>query len=932
MGGQGRKMAESRDPPWCRVSGTRPPATTFVETPMRPRRVDALTVAAPILFLVMAAPVWAQAPFSFDSAFGRLPKNVMPIDYTISIEPNATARTLGGKESVVLEFRQASATIVFNSLNERLENVRFDGQPVKKTTSDDKQQLTTVTLAKPAAPGRHTLSFSYRGRIESKPQGLFAQPFVKPGGGKDLLLSTQFEATDARRMFPCWDEPAFRATFELTVTVPAKWATISNMPIASRVQHGTLATISFQRTPSMPAYLLEFSAGDLAEITADNGGTRLGVWAVRGQQKDGAVALANAQQILADYNDYFGYPFPLPKLDSIALPGGFEGAMENWGAITYNDQILLLTASSTVTNRQEVFSVQAHEMAHQWNGDLVTMGWWDDLWLNESFASWMAAKETDLRNPAWHWWEAEDASKEIAMGADARVTSHAIQQHVTNELEAANAFDPQITYHKGQAVLRMLEAYLGPEVFREAVRGFMKARAYSNATTVDLWNALSAVSGRDIGTIAADWTEQPGFPVVSVASSCSADGKRTIVLSQKRFLLQGSDPNSSHWSVPLLIRSGTDAPAQPTLLTRDGQAIEAGRCDQALSVNSGAVGYYRVAYDDATLKANTANFGALPRADRIALLDDQWALVEVGAQELPSYLAIASAMGTNLDERAWRQITEALETIEYDERGSPGHEAFAAYARTIIKPVAARLGWESSASETPGIQKVRHAVLRDLGTWGDPQVIAEARKRFSAFVADRAAIQPDDQETVLSIVACNASAAEFEQLHSIAKAARNETELRRYYAALMRVRDPELAARAAKIALSAEIPQQADAVRVLLVIELNGEHQHLSWATYTGNFDALTASYGPLVHLYVAQYAPAAFWNSTPLDQLEAWIKAHVPAEMSPQIARGMETARFKLAEKSMLVQAADRYVAARPQHVSGGPAPGALLARSPQP
>jgi len=881
------------------------------------------------LALAMAMPATAVAPFSFDSTPGRLPKDVVPLDYLVSIEPNASDRTLRGQESVTLEFRQATATIAFNSLNEVLDHVQLDGKPVKAVASNDEQQLTTVTLAEPAAIGRHTLAFSYQGKIESGPQGLFAQAYVKPDGGKGVLLSTQFEATDARRMFPCWDEPAFRATFQLTVTVPATWATVSNMPVAERVEQGPLATTRFQRTPKMPTYLLEFSAGDLARLAGKSGATPLGLWAVRGQEKDGAIALANAKQILADYNVYFGYPFPLPKLDSIAIPGGFAGAMENWGAITYVDQVLLVTDSSTVADRQTVYSVQAHEMAHQWSGDLVTMGWWDDIWLNESFASWMAAKETDLRNPSWHWWESEDVSKEVAMTADARVSSHAIQQHVANELEANNSFDPEITYSKGEAVLRMLEAYLGPDAFRAGIRAYMKAHAYSNATTADMWNSLSEGGGRRVDQIAADWTEQAGFPVVSVMASCDAEGKRTVALSQKRFLLRGTDPNASRWKIPLQIRSGADSAPAAVLLTEDGQLAAAGRCDEPLSVNAEATGFYRAAYDSATLQTNTKQFRTLARGDRIALLDDQWSLVEAGAQELPTYLALASALGTRVEERAWSQITGALGTIEYDERGTPGHEEFASYARSLIKPVADQLGWTSRPDETPGIQKLRRTVLQDLGTWGDPQVIAEARERFAAFVANRGAIAADDQEAVLSIVARYADAKTFEQLHAVAKSARNETELRRYYTALMRVRDPQLAQAAARIALSDEIPQQAANLRLQLISELVGEHRQLAWRVFTENVDALTAPFSTYALLIIAQYCPASFWDSVPLDQLEAWVKAHVPAEMSSNVARGMETARFKLEERSALVQAADRYLASRPQRAEAGPPQGAGVARS---
>ncbi len=573
---------------------------------------------------------------------------------------------------------------------------------------------------------------------------------------------------------------------------------------------------------------------------------------------------------------------------------------------------MLIPASSTVENRQHVFSVQANEMAHQWNGDLVTMGWWDDIWLNESFASWMAAKETDLRNPGWNWWEAQDDAKEAAMDADARLASHAIQQHVTNELEADSSFDPQITYNKGQAVLRMLEAYLGPDLFRDGIRSFMKAHAYSNATTADLWNALSTAGGRDVGVIASSWAAQPGFPLVSVTARCDAEGLRTITLSQKRFLLRGADPGASHWNIPLQIRTGSDPAPHTVLLTRDGQTAAAGRCDEALSVNAGSIGFYRSAYDEATLRTTTKRFDTLGRSDRIALLDDQWALVEARVQELPTYLALASALGTRVEERAWTQIAAALATIEYDERGTPGHDAFAAYARSIIKPVADQLGWTSRADEAPAIRKLRSTLLKDLGDWGDPQIIAEARRRFAAFVADRSAIGVDDQEAVLSIVGRYADAATFEQLHAVAGSAANETEVRRYYAALMRASDPQLAAQAARIALSDEIPKQAAAARLQLVMELADRQRQIAWTAFSENVDALTAPDGVFALPTTARRCGESFWDVVPLDQLETWIKGHVPAEMSLFIARGMEIAHFKLAERTELIRAADRFIASQ--------------------
>lgn len=875
---------------------------------MRSASSIGLSVALAAIFHV---PAWAAdtpQSFNFATAPGRLPKNVVPLDYTISLTPDADKRAIAGTEQIVLDVKEATTTIQFNSLNQTLSNVRLDGKPVQAVVSDDKAQLTTITLKKAASAGRHTLSFAYRGKIETEAVGLFLQEYTAPGGAKDRMLSTQFEATDARRMFPCWDEPAFRAVFQLNVTVPAQWAAYSNMPITSRTVKGTLATTRFARTPKMASYLVEFSAGNLGQISGESAGTKLNVVTVKGQEEGGRQALTDAQQILADYNDYFGVRFPLPKLDSIAVPGGFSGAMENWGAITYNDQNLLITPSSTLANRQNVYSIQAHEMAHQWFGDLVTMGWWDELWLNESFASWMAARQTDIRHPDWHWWENQDGTKENAMRADALRDVHAIRQHVVNELDATNAFDPAITYNKGQAVLRMMETYMGADAFRTGIRSYMQTHAYGNTLSGDLWKALDQAGSGKISGIADSWTGQPGFPLVAVRATCAADGTRSIALTQQRFLQRGVKAGQSNWSVPLQIRSGSGA-ARAVLLEGSASGIAAGRCDEPLSINAGAVGYYRSVYDDATLARNTRSFGTLPDGDRIALLDDQWAMVGAGVQPLSHYLALASAMGTAQNERSWEQITAALATIDNAERGTAGHAAFNQYARALLKPLSLTLGWDAKTGDTPGVRTLRRTLLTDLGTWGDPDVIAEARKRFAAFAADRKTIDVDDQGMVLAIIAHHASAADFAQLHAIAKSSSNETEMRRFYQALTQVEDPVLAAQTAQIAMSDEIPKQADGVRFQLVASLALQHPALAWATFNANTDRLLAPLQPFGPMILAQNTPEIFWQALPLDQLETWIKVRVPADMAPNLARGMETARYRLARKTELAHAADAYI-----------------------
>ena len=848
------------------------------------------------------------APFAFDNTPGRLPKDVVPLDYTIHITPNAKALTIAGHESIVLEVRRATTTLTFNSLNERLSRVELDGKPVARVASDDGKQLTVVTLAAPVAIGRHTLSFDYRGKIEHGAQGLFAQPYRAADGKSGLLLSTQMEATDARRMFPCWDEPAFRSTFELSATVPATWTVVSNMPIGKRVVKGALATTTFERSPKMPSYLVEFSAGDLASLEGKGDGTPMHIYTVRGREQDGRVALDNAAKILADYNDYFGYRYPLPKLDSIAVPGGFLGAMENWGAITYNDQALLLNAASSTDAVEEVFSVEAHEMAHQWFGDLVTMGWWDEIWLNESFASWMAAKETALRHPDWKWWESEDATKELAMRADAQATSHPIEQHVTDELQATNAFDADITYNKGQAVLRMIESYLSTDVFRTGVRGYLQERAFSNATASDLWNALAKASGKDVAAVAASWTTQPGFPLVGVAATCAANGARTLTLTQQRFLASGAAGGSARWSVPLSIRSGDAEPAA-LLLVDDGQTVAAGRCGTPLSVNAGAVGYYRAKYDAATLAANTAAFERAVDSDRIAQLDDQWALVGAGLEPLPTYFAFAGAMGSNLDTRAWAQISGAFEAIEHALRGSAKHDAFTSYARAVLGVPFKALSWAPRAGETQDVGHLRRQLIADLGSWGDPAVTAEAERRFQTFLKDRKSLSSDDQETVLGVVAATADRATFDRLSALAKGATDQAEIERYYGALMGVRDPQLAVEAATIAIGSSLPPEAESIRMHLVGNLARENPLLSWKTFQANHEKLLAPNASSAPLVMATQVPQMYARGVPLDQLERFVRAQAPAAMSGDVDRGMEAARLIVAREASLRRGAEAFL-----------------------
>ena len=861
------------------------------------------------LSLVLGLPALADAPYDFDRTPGRLPKDIVPTDYDLSLVPDIANKKLAGHESIRLDFRAPSATIQFDTEDETLSDVRFDGQPISVVVTENDKQLTTVTLPTAAATGSHVLSFSYSGLIREDVRGLFLQAFTLPDGKPSHILSSGFEPTDARMMFPCWDEPAFRARFRISMTVPTAWAAISNMPIHQRLVHGATAIVSFERSPKMPTYLVHVTSGDFVRITARSGATELGIWAIRGQEQNARVALTNAQQILSDYNDYFSYAFPLPKLDGIAIPGGFSGGMENWGAITYTDDALLITPAASLRDRQLVYSTQAHEMAHQWNGDLVTMAWWDNLWLNESFASFMAARETAMRNPGWLWWETQDGDKERAMRSDAGLLSRPIHQPVPDEAAANVGNDSDIIYSKGQAMLRMFEAYLGPDVFRDGVRRLMQARAFSNATSADLWQALSEASGKDVKALATDWTEQPGFPLVNASAACDAAGQRTLQLTQERFLDAGTDQLHPHWNIPLRLRVGASGAPQSVLFSARVQNLAAGRCDEPLSLNADTVGFYRVRYDAATLATNTRDFATLPITDRFALLDDQWALIKDGREPLESYLELAGAMGGSLDARAWEQIVAVMGSIETDEMGTPGHAGFTHYARSLIKPVADQLGWIPRPGDTPAINTLRRTLLSNLGNWGDAQVIAEAQRRFAQYLQNPQAISADDQPMIFGIVASHADQATFDQLHALARSAKDPALLSHAYLSLALVSDPKLAAQVATIALSSDLPPQATSLPYSLLFGLARQHPELAWHAFSTTDKDLFSQFGPDAPVLVVEYIPQVYWRAAPLPEIDTWLGAHVPRELTTAREHYMEQARLRVAERSALLPAADRYV-----------------------
>ena len=439
----------------------------------------------------------------------------------------------------------------------------------------------------------------------------------------------------------------------------------------------------FAATPPMSSYLNVFVAGELDFVESRSGPTQLRVIATKGKAEMGRYALEATAQILQYYNEYFGVAYPLPKLDQIALPGGFGGAMENWGGITYYESKLLFDPkNSSAETKQGIYEVLAHEMAHQWFGDLVTMAWWDNLWLNEGFASWMGSKCTAHFNPQWEVWLRRESprdpsrrvgiAKEAAMEGDARPTTHPIQQPVATEAEANGAFD-DITYKKGQSFLRMLESFLGEDVFRQGIRRYMTTHMYSSTTTADLWNSLSEASGKPVGEIAAGWTEQPGFPVVKVKREQSGN----VSLTQERFTVNFTNAPPLEWKIPLTYAVVGETPAT-LLMTKKLDSIHNVPADRALKLNVNGAGNYRVEYDEVSWKLLLGALKNLGVEDRVNLLCDTWALVQANRAPIAVYFELVEKLPASTELAEREQIIHVLDFINRLLSGSSERRNFSA--------------------------------------------------------------------------------------------------------------------------------------------------------------------------------------------------------------------------------------------------------------
>ena len=781
--------------------------------------------------LSLAASLLAGSAFA---APGRLPTGVTPLSYAITVEPDAQKLTFTGSETIAIQVTRPTRTITLNAADIAISSVKLNGTIAATVTTSADAQTATFTFATPVKIGKHSLSLRYSGKIYQSATGLFAIDYDNVDGSKDRMLATQFEAPDARRFAPMWDEPGIKTPFTLTAISPAGQTAYSNMPVASKSTNAAGKTVwTFAESPKMSSYLLFLGMGNVERKTVMAGNVEIGVITRKGVVDQGDYALASAKQLLAHYNDYFGTPYPLPKMDMIAGPGSsqFFGAMENWGAIFYFERILLIDPKlATESQKQDIFGVVAHEMAHQWFGDLVTMQWWDDLWLNEGFASWMASKAANDLNPEWKSLTQSMAfDRQGAISRDARVTTHPIIQKISTPDEISQAFD-DITYRKGEAVIRMLEGSVGADAFRAGVRSYMKKYAYKNTVTDQLWAEVAAASGMPVKPMMDSFTMQGGVPLIRVGEPLCAEGRTTLTLSQGRFALDAGSRRAQTWLVPVRIGDSRLRVA-PTVTTVSGavaKAVTVPGCGLPV-VNFGQSAYYRTLYAPQHFEKLKGGFATLGVDDQIGLIADSYGLANSGDASIDRYLSLISTISPDASPLVWSAVSGQLSGIDRMLTDAPEQAAFRVKARALLAPVFAKVGWTAKPGESSLTALLREAIIPTLGSFDDAAMTAQAATYAEASFADPNAVPGSIRLPALSIFAYTADAARWDRLHEKARTENSPVAKLIYYRNLGAVRDPALAAKALALTLTDEVPVP---MRGNIIQAVAGQHPAMAfdWA------------------------------------------------------------------------------------------------------
>lgn len=858
------------------------------------------------LLLVSCACLLPLAASAADAIREVLPDTVVPTHYDLTVVPNARELTFTGTVRIAVAVDAPTRNVTLNAADLRFDRATADGTMQATTTYDPRLGRATLHFPSVLPAGRHTVAIEYRGRIGRETLGFFAMDSKTAGEPRRTLL-TNFEPSSARKLLPCWDEPARKATFTVSVEIPMHQTAVSNMPIAAATPiAGGLERVTFRETPKMSTYLLFLGIGDFVRVHRIVDGVDVGVVVDRGAAPKAAHALGEAGNLLHFYDEYFGVRFPLPKLDLIAAPGEIEGgSMENWGAILYSPQdLLLVPGKSTEADRQLVFMVVAHEMSHQWFGDLVTMAWWDNLWLNEGFARWMQTYAADALHPQWETGLQAQAIFERGKRADALPSTHAVLQPVLTADQAEEAFD-DITYDKGAAIITMLNRYIGEDTFREGIRRYMRQHAFGNTVDTDLWSIMQQVAGKPILKIERDFTREPGLPLIRVAAT-----QRGVSLAEGRFHAtfdgerSDGDQNdgAQRWVIPLPVAP----PGQPerTLLLNGTAMLDV---QPPVLVDAGETAYARVLYPDAAFAPLLSRVGTLSAVDQIGLINDALALGLAGYAPASRVLALAMRVPAAADPPVWERIIGVLTGLDRRYAGRPERGTFRKFALALLDPLTARLRNSPQASDAANVAVLRNQLIEARGEFGDSAVVARAKQRLAANSGDMA-----ERRAVLAVAAEHASASEFEMLLARARTSDDPLEKLHIYEALGTVENAALAERMIGIAIGGEMPT---GVNFDVLTGLAQDHPDLVWDAAVPRLAEPSAAIAKTARWRLAMTIARLSSDPHRIAQLRAYAARNVPPAARSPFRGAIAGIRQNVRIAQRVLPELDTYIASHPIH-----------------
>ena len=774
----------------------------------------------------------------------RLPKNVTPRKYELRLEPDLKAFIFRGEESVAVTVNEATRAIVLNALELEIDSARAErgGKSLAaRIELEPARERVHLHFTEALGPGEWTLKLAFRGVLNDKLHGFYRSSYTDAAGKTHLVASTQFESTDARRAFPCWDEPELKASYKVALVIDDGLAAISNGGQQSERQlAGGKKEIVFKETIKMSTYLVAFIVGEFAATTPVDAGTPLRVVHVPGKggltswaEKIGAFSLKY-------FAEYYGLKYAGDKLDLIAIPDFASGAMENLGAITFRETALLAdekTASRAELER--VADVVSHENAHMWFGDLVTMRWWNGIWLNEAFATFMEMLAVNAWKPEWKRWDSFSVSRAAAMAIDGLRSTRPIEFPVLSPEECRAMFDI-LTYEKGAAVLRMLEQYLRPEVFRDGIRLYLKKHQFANTETSDLWDALEQASKEPARKLMDSWIFQPGFPIVDAAL---APGATALRLSQRRFYYLPED-SSQLWHVPVMIRAKTDKGivTRRVLLTEREASVELGGKIEWALLNEGGHGFYRVHYSSEMLAALPRTPGELAPIERFGLVSDTWAATVAGMGPLSEFLAMARLFSGETDLNVWRAMLGAFNYLDMI-ASDADRPALAAAVRETAGPAAARLGWEAKPGESELTRQLRGVLIGALGTVGDDRAVQDrAAELYARFEDNPESADRDLAPALVAILAHAGDAKRYDEFSRKFKSARTPQEEQRYLFSLTGFREPKLLGQTMAMALDGQVRTQ-NAPYLMHSLLLNPASRYEAWDFTRRNWEEMAKKY-----------------------------------------------------------------------------------------